>query len=362
MPMRIAYYITPHGFGHAIRSLEVMRHLMEAEPELEIFLVSDIPDFLVKQNLERLPVVRKKRLDAGLVQVDSLRFDLEATLHALTDIHRRERELVSKEVDFLDREKIQGLVADIPFLPFRAAAEVGIPSVGLGNFTWDWIYNAYGAADSRWHPIVAWIRENYRMCDLFLQLPMHGDCSACTTIRDVPLVARKALLTVEEARRILACDPDKRYYLISFSDLQLDEGALRRLEAIENTVFLYRHPLRFRLRNGRSLDDCNLSYADIVAAVDGVITKPGYGIVADCIACGTPVIYTDRGFFPEYEILAREIDRHLRSSYLPSMDLYAGCWESAIRNIESLPDLHVPVRADGASVCADLILERLSSK
>lgn len=26
----IAYYITPHGFGHAVRSLEVIRHLLAA--------------------------------------------------------------------------------------------------------------------------------------------------------------------------------------------------------------------------------------------------------------------------------------------------------------------------------------------
>jgi hypothetical protein len=57
-------------------------------------------------------------------------------------------------------------------------------------------------------------------------------------------------------------------------------------------------PLRLSVRNGLALDQLDVSYADAVAAVDGVITKPGYGIVTDCLVHGTPVIYTDRGLFP----------------------------------------------------------------
>jgi hypothetical protein len=358
--MRIAYYITSHGFGHAIRSLEVIRNLMERNAGLELYLVSDIPDFLVRQNLKTLPHMVRRRPDVGMIQHDSLRIDMDATLEALIHHRRREREIVAEEVDFLRREKIQGIVADIPFLPFRAAAICNLPSVGMSNFTWDWIYGSYADEDSKWQPLVEWVRENYRFCGIFLQLPMHGDCSSCPNIIDVPLVSRRAMRSIDEVRSQLGCDSTHNCYLISFSDLELDDSAIRRLESMEKIIFLFKHPLHFPLKNGRSLDGLDLTYADVVAAVDGVITKPGYGIVADCIASGTPLIYTDRGWFVEYEILVREIKKHLKAVYMTSADLYSGNWSSAIDELEGLPEVSNSVQVDGAVRCADLIVEHIS--
>lgn len=274
---RLAYYITPHGLGHAVRSLEVIRHLLDLAPSLEIVLISPLPEFVIRQNVARSLPVRERYLDIGLVQQDSLRFDLEATRAALESLRRRHQAVVDEEIRFFGAEGIQGIVCDVPFLPFLAAARSGIPAVGMGNFTWDWIYQGYAEGDRRWESLVAWIREAYRECPLFLQLPMHGDCSACPTVLDVPLVARHAKRTREETRRILGLPQEQEAYLVSFQSLNLEAGAERRLETMGERIFLYKHPLRLRAGNSLSLDELDVSYADAVAAVDGVITKPGYG-------------------------------------------------------------------------------------
>ena len=359
---RLAYYITPHGLGHAVRSLEVIRHLLDLAPATEIVIVSALPQFVLRQNMPRSLYVRERHLDIGLVQQDSLRFDLEATRRALESLQRRQQILVDEEIRFFRAERIQGIVCDVPFLPFLAAARAAIPAIGLGNFTWDWIYQGYAEEDPRWEALVAWIREAYRECPLFLQLPMHGDCSACRTIRAVPLVARRARRTREETRRILGLPAEQKAYLVSFQTLNLEAEAERRLETMGELIFLYKHPLRLKASNSLSLDDLDLSYADAVAAVDGVITKPGYGIVADCLVHGTPVIYTDRGFFPEYDILVNEMSTHLATVYLPSPDLYAGRWQGAVEQLERLPRRTPSLPANGAEVCARAIRDLLPRK
>ena len=358
---RIAYYITAHGYGHAVRSLEVIRNLMILDPSLEVTIVSDLPGFLIDQNLDRPVKLRTRKLDIGLVQEDSLQFDLEATREVLEGLYKRREEIVAEEVEFLTRNQIQTVVSDIPFIVFRAAAKCGIQSIGLGNFTWDWIYRPYAAHDRRWQPLIRWIKESYSKCDLFLQLPMHGDCSVCPAIRDVPLIARRAKCGVEEARKVLGVKPEQKAYLISFYSLQLGSEARREIEKMDHAVFFYKYPIQYQLKNGRSLDGFDLSYADVVAAMDGVITKPGYGIVADCLAHGTPMIYTDRGVFPEYEILVRELAQHLTAVYVPSEDLYAGRWEAAIKRLESQPRRKPDCSIDGAQVCAQIILNGSSS-
>jgi hypothetical protein len=359
---RLAYYITPHGLGHAVRSLEVIHHLLDLAPGLKIVLVSALPQFIIKQNVPGPLLVRERHLDIGLVQQDSLRFDLEATRTALESLRRRQQTLVDDEISFFRAEGIRGIVCDVPFLPFVAAARAGIPAVGLGNFTWDWIYQRYAEGDRRWEPVVAWIRDAYRECPLFLQLPMHGDCSVCPRVQDVPLVARHARRTREETRRILGLAESQKTYLVSFQSLNLEAEAERHLESMGERIFLYKHPLRLRARNGLSLDDADLSYADVVAAVDGVITKPGYGIVADCLVHGTPVIYTDRGLFPEYEILVRALTEHLTTVYIPSAELYAGRWQEAIENLERLPRRSPFLPANGVEACARAVLDMLAHK
>ena len=358
-PIRLAYYITAHGFGHAVRSLEVIRHILEQSPESEIIIVSMIPEFLIAENVGTSILVRRRSLDVGLVQKDSIQSDLDATLRELQFFHNKQDTLVAEEVEFLKIQRIRGIVCDIPFLPFPAALKLGIPSIGIGNFTWDWIYQAYANSDSRWYPLVNWIRESYQKCTLFLQLPMHGDCTACPTIQDIPLIARRAKKTREETRKILGLGSKDKTYLIAVVTLDLNEEAERRLRNMSDIVFLYKRPLKFNF--GKCLDEFAVSYADVVAAVDGVVTKPGYGIVSECLVNSTPIVYTDRGSFPEYDILVQEMTKHLPTSYISSSDLYAGRWESCVKNLAKQHP-HVPaIPSDGAEVCARRILSLLTA-
>ena len=147
--------------------------------------------------------------------------------------------------------------------------------------------------------------------------------------------------------------------LISFSDLELDPSSQQRLEKMREVLFLYKKPLHFSFANSCCVENPSLSYADLVAAVDGVVTKPGYGIVADCLSHGTPMIYTDRGPFPECEILVRTMTEHLPVVFLPSGDLYSGNWETAVGQLPDKPGFRPQIQVDGGRVCAEAILAHL---
>jgi hypothetical protein len=361
-PITIAYYATPHGFGHAVRAIEVIRHLFLADPSIRVILVSDFPDYLVEECLGRPIPFRRRRLDVGLVQKDSLRFDLDATLLELMKLRRDSEALVREEMRFFQTQGVHAIVSDVSYIPFAAASEYGIPSIGIGNFTWNWIYEAYTGIDSRWRPVIEWIRECYGKSDLFLQLPMHGDVSVCPKVEPVPLIARKAARDRETVRKILGCGPETRAYMIYFVALDLSAEALRRIGAFEKGIFFYKRPLSLGLANGRSLDDFGISFVEAVAAMDGIITKPGYGIVSDCLVHGVPMIYTDRGLFPEVEILVETMNRHLATVHLPSEEFASGRWGAAIERLETLSRPPDGVRSDGASVCAQRIIDVVRAK
>ena len=99
-----------------------------------------------------------------------------------------------------------------------------------------------------------------------------------------------------------------------------------------------------------------LTYPDLVAAADVVVSKPGYGIVSECIANGTPLLYTSRGRFVEYDVFVAEMPRVLRCRYFDRSDLLAGRWAGAVRALLAQPPPPETARVDGARVAAEEIL------
>ena len=52
--------------------------------------------------------------------------------------------------------------------------------------------------------------------------------------------------------------------------------------------------------------------------------RPGYGIVADCLANRVAVLFTERGPFREYDVLAQALPRLGQARFVPRADLLAG--------------------------------------
>jgi L-arabinokinase len=89
--------------------------------------------------------------------------------------------------------------------------------------------------------------------------------------------------------------------------------------------------------------------------VDVVVTKPGYGIISECIANDTAVLYTSRGNFAEYDVMVGQMPRLLRCEYIPLETLLAGCWLESLDRLHDKPPPPERPRIDGADVVAEMI-------
>ena len=109
----------------------------------------------------------------------------------------------------------------------------------------------------------------------------------------------------------------------------------------------------------RELTACGLAYEDLVAASDVVVTKPGYGIVSECIANDVPLLYTSRGRFADYDVMVAEMPRVLRSRYISQDDLIAGRWREPVEALVKQPLPSERPSTNGADVAAEEILQVL---
>ena len=354
-PLRIVYYISGHGYGHAVRSLQIIQELLELG--VAVIIKTTTPAFLFKEGLSRPTPVIAEGFDVGLHQIDNIRFDLEKTKESVIALLAMAEGLVGKERNFFSDQGISGIVSDIPFIPLAAAGRSGLPSIGISNFSWDWIYSYYSKRDPEWLPLAEAIAGYYREGGLLLRLPFHGEMSAFRRIEDIPLVARKSGKEKTEIRKILNLPRGPKIGLIGFSRLDLQEKAIRKIARFsKDYLFLIKDPLNWKSPVFTRVEE-EVPFADLVCAADFVITKPGYGMVADCLSHGTPMIYSDRGEFPEYPILVEGIKSHLAGCFMPSQDLYSGHWGPYLENIINQPRLQPKLRTDGARVAAHRIVE-----
>lgn len=356
---KIAYYITAHGYGHGARSCDILNALRVAAPETPIIVKTDLPADFMASRLPDSIELRPGAFDVGLIQKDSIQVDLDASLQTIGTLYAREAELIAQEVEFLRRETIGVVVADVPAIPLAAAQQAGIPNIATSNFGWDWIYADFADLDFRWQRYAEKFRAVYAQTDLLLRQPFAEPMAAFPRKIDLPLLAKPGI----NRRGLLAektgADPAKKWVLLSFTSLNLDARALGNLARLDGCELFSVEPLAWPGSVVRAISRSVACFADILASADIAVTKPGFGIVSECIANGKPILYSDRKHFREYNVLVENIERYCRHAFLPNAELYAGTLEKALARIAAAAPPPEEMPRGGAELAAREILKRL---
>jgi len=353
----LVYYVTAHGYGHGVRSCDILRALRARCPEAPITVVSALPEAFFHSRLpDSRMALRAASFDVGMAQRDGIRIDEPATVRALESMLARRTDDVKAEAAFLESLRPAVVVADIPGLPLAAAAARGIPAIAVGNFSWDWIYDEYASRGPVWRAAADQFRSDYAHADRLLELPFACPMAAFRVREPLPLVSAPGRNRREELAAALGIPAGRRWCLLAFTALDWEPGALERFGRAADYAFLYMEPARWNGANLYGVSRERFPFPDVVATADVVLSKPGYGIVSDCVVNQTPLAYAERTGFAEYDVLVAAIRRYVRNQHIPSQRLYRGevveALDAAIAS--SAPRERLP--AGGASVAADRIV------
>jgi L-arabinokinase len=202
-------------------------------------------------------------------------------------------------------------------------------------------------------------------------MPLHGGFATVPRVRDVPFVARHARAdrSAADVKRELGLPADRPIALISFGGYGVEGLPLSQIDCRDDVDLVMTAPAAeidliddsvHRVAE-EDIYSRGLRYVDLVAAADVVVTKPGYGIIADCVANRTAMLYTSRGRFVEYDVMVAQMPNILRCEYLDLESFLAGKWRSALLRLLKQPGPPETPRTDGAEVVAGLIVERVAS-
>lgn len=304
--------------------------------------------------------------DTGVVQRDSVTNDDEATAREAIAFYAQSAmdARVDAECALLAGRNVSVIVGDIPPLAFEVAATLGVRSVAIANFTWDWIYEWHD--EIRQAPgVMERIRHGYRQATVALRLPFSPELAVFPRVEPLPLIARIPTASRAATRQALGIDPSRKIALLSFGGYGLQRLNVAGLDCLDDWTVLLTDRIATSAPSSpsvvflpESLFATGLRYEDLVAASDVVVTKPGYGILSECATAGTALLYTSRGHFREYDVLVSEMPRVLRCRYLPQETLFAGQWKAALEALLAQPAPPEHMDPQGAARAADVICGR----
>lgn len=346
----IVFYISGHGFGHASRSIEIINALVDRRPGLTVIIRSSVAPWLVERTAREGIVLSPAEVDTGVVQLDSLSLDSRTSIEDAERFMATFDERVVAEASFLRQHDAVISISDLPALGIAAGHAAGIPALASGNFTWDWIYEHYEGGQH----VARQIGEAYQNTALALRMPMWGGFETMPDVRDIPFVARRSRRDPGEVRDALGIPRNCRVVLTSFGGyglVGLNEDTLRTMKGY--------HVLLPGMIDENAMFDDGYRYEDVVHAVDVVVTKPGYGIISECIANDTALLYTSRGNFREYRVLVDAMPKYLRCAFIDHPDLFSGRWQPHLDALLSLPAPLVRPEVNGADIAADILSSHL---
>jgi hypothetical protein len=358
--MNLAYYISGHGYGHARRSAEVIRRLLQQSPDLTVHIRTSAPAFIFAPLPQNRITLEPAALDPGAIEEDALRVSREKTLAAVLATLDRAESLLGREVEFLKRTGIRGIIADIPFLAGELGRRSGPPVIGCTNFTWDWIYEPWHRDTAQGRDLFATISGHYSHYSVLLRMPFGGISGVFPEVHDTPLVAWPSELRPED---VLSHIPprgrtDGPRILVGMRGGCPPEILQRAANSMPDVTFLVTDgPVVAENAVPVTLGP-RLMFGDVLSVCDGVISKLGYGLVADCAAMGTGIIWPPRRGFREDSVMVPTAEKVMRLTRIEVEDYLSGNWAEAVRTLLATPH-KPPVPADGGPWCARFILGRL---
>ena len=305
MPMKtLCYYISDHGYGHAARSIAIIRELL-ARDEVEVIVKTAKPLGFVRASLrgERVRFCEQENDFGFVLKRGSLAVDREATLRNLKKWLSRWEEYIRRERRFLEENRIDLVISDIAPQPFIAAEEAGIASVAISNFTWDEMYRAIVGEREE----VSAIRDAYGKASEGLLLPFALENITFRKSRRLSLVARQVTQSRERIRERLGIGKEEKlvYFGLGMSVASCVAGKFLK-DDIKARILA---PEKLGFKNAVKIPKGETESQNYIAACDLVVSKAGYSTVAEAISARVPLLLINREEIPEDRKICEDVVR-----------------------------------------------------
>ena len=295
--------ISSHGFGHLSQTAPVLNALHDIRPEIQFTIRSTLNPDRIRSRLKMPVMIVSEADDIGMLMKDAVNVDVDASLQALMHIHGQWQGKVDHLAGWMAREGVDAVLSNVGYLPLAAAQKVGLPNVGMSSLRWDAILESL-MIDAPDHDhgfdircILKDMRTAYEAADDFVRLtPCMALHDASNLVSVGPVCDAGVRREAELKRVIQRLYPGTHdFYLILVGmggmpfAFSLEHWPAQMLG--QDVFYLCEETIASTHHHALSVNSIGMRYSDLIASVDLVLTKPGYGTFVEVAMSGTPVLY-----------------------------------------------------------------------
>ncbi len=356
----VAYFITPHGFGHAARACAVMEALHRAKLDVVFEIFTTVPEWFFRESLDCKIDYHPFTSDVGLIQKNSMQEDIPGTLQHLKDYYPFPQKIMDSCCKILTERNVKTVLCDISPIAIKIAKKCNLPSVLIENFTWDWIYAGYPSYKAQFKPFIDGFQKAFSQVNFHIQAKPVSTPYDHVDLESAP-VSRAPREKRGLVRKKLGLNNHQTLILITMGGIPGEFAFIQELARFPQYQFLIPGAANHTSRQNNVIllpHHSEFYHPDLVNASDLVIGKVGYSTLAETYHANIPFIYLARKSFRESACLVDFIQQKMVGMEISEDQFQSVQWIDAI---SSLLNQKKQPHSDqnGANQIAQFLLEQV---
>ncbi|MDD3236398.1 MAG: hypothetical protein PHH43_08755 [Candidatus Cloacimonetes bacterium] len=329
--LKLALYVSNHGFGHATR----ISALAEQMNGFGVYchVISEKPAFLFANLNPNLSKLHNRTVDSGVRHGDNLTVDYDATKKAIINILGKRDKIIAEELEFIRNAGINLILADIPYLVSQIALLADIPAFAISNFDWNFIYKGLFENDVELKPILNTIWSLYQSLSYSFRLPFSAkeSVAALPNIEQCGVLARKKT-KYADIRKNYDLESDTKLLLVMFGG----EGNLEL--NLESLCKAFKGVVISTFTNVSAANHCQVKisddFLDLIYSADIVLCKLGYSTLAETVQFNKYILYYSRSNYPEELGLLEGLRDYPNCMHLENLDNSISKWAKLFSQVQ----------------------------
>lgn len=362
MQPTMAYFVSPHGFGHAARASAVMEAIQTLQPNLRFEIFTKVPEWFFAESLPGPYGYHPLLTDIGLAQKNSLEEDLPESINRLNKLLPYKHQLIADLAGQLRSLNGRLVLCDIAPMGIVAARAAGIPSVLIENFTWDWIYQGYPAYQAELKPHITYLAEIFAAADYHIQT--RPACQPQAVDLVTAPVSRKLRQPPARVRAALGVPAEAKMVLLTMGGIDWDYTFLNKLTKLDGVcVVTAGHSPQVESRGSLIYlsRHSNFYHPDLVNAGHAIIGKLGYSTLAEAYQANVPYGYIVRPQFRESPVMAGFVQTTMAGLEFDAADIQNGAWLKKLPELLALPPARRAPAENGADQIAEFVVRLMNN-
>lgn len=319
MSPHLVVYISHHGYGHGAQTTSVLNALVEQIPGLKLTLVTGLPLEFLHSRLTVPFELRPNTFDFGLAMHSVFDVKTEESLSRYRTLHHQWTQRVDAEAAVLRSLRPDAVVSNVAYLPLAAARRAEIPCAGMSSLNWSDIFSHYFPQSAN-AAILGQMQEAYAGANVFIQLTPTMPMLWLGNRRVVRPVASIGRDRSNEIRCRYGLDDDTKIILASFGGIEahfhLDAWPRR-----DDVFWLLPGAWTPARDDMAAFEGLGISFIDLLRSSTALVSKLGYGMVSESACNGIPVMFCERGDWPEEPYLKEWLFKNNRARWVPRNEL-----------------------------------------